>query len=52
VFFPADLEVIFGVQGLRHVMYFALCFPNPISGEAEADFFFFNLGTFEGKVDK
>jgi len=51
VFFPSELEVILGVQGLLHVMYFSLCFPNPISGEDEADFFF-NLRTFEGRVDK
>jgi hypothetical protein len=38
--FPAELEVILGVQGLLHVVYFALCFPNPVSGEAEADFVF------------
>jgi len=36
----AELEVILGVQGLLHVVYFALCSPNPVSGEGEADFFF------------
>lgn len=40
MFLPTELEVMLGVQGLLHVVYFALCFPNPVSGEAEADFVF------------